>query len=86
MLLVYSSVSINASVFNLKRTSPVIIVVGIAVIILSYFVFNTGVMFSEFLLGTWAYVVTIFAVVIPIIILIISLAMQSKKKAIVQRS
>lgn len=84
MILIYSSISIDASVFNLKRTSPVIIIIGMAVLVLSYFVFNTGVMLSEFLMGTWAYVVVVFAVVIPIIILIISLVMQSKKKAIVK--
>lgn len=73
IVLLYASISITTSVFNIKKSSPVIIVSVVAAFLLSYFSFNMGISLLEFFYNIWVYIIAAFAVFMPIIILIISL-------------
>lgn len=80
LIFLYSSTTIITSVFNIKKSRPVIVVTVIATIVCSYFSFNTGVAIQEFFQSTWVYIITVFAVFIPIILLIISLFKKHRSK------
>lgn len=73
IVLLYASISITTSVFKIKKFSPVIIVSVITILVLSNFSFNTGISIREFFYSIWVYIIAAFAVLMPIIILIISL-------------
>ena len=79
LILLYSSITILTSVFNIKKSSPVILVVVVVTHVLSYFSFNTGISIHEFFQNIWVYFISDFAVCIPIIMLSISLIKKSLK-------
>ncbi|MFZ5974850.1 MAG: GerAB/ArcD/ProY family transporter [Bacillota bacterium] len=80
IVLLYASIMILAKVFNTKKTSPFIIAVTLATFLMSNYIFTSSLAISEFLMDTWVYAVAVFAVAIPVLLLIISLIRNGIKR------
>ena len=81
LIFLYGSTTSIKSVFNIRKIRPIIIVAVVVTVVSSNFSFNTGIAIHEFFQNIWVYFITVFAVVIPIILLIISLIMKFRKKS-----
>lgn len=73
IVLLYASVTIMGNVFHAKKISPFIIAVTLAAFLISYFSMPNGFTLNEFFQGIWVYIIAVFAVFIPAILLVISL-------------
>ena len=82
LIFLYGSTTIIKSVFNIRKIRLIIVIAVVVTVVSSYFSFNTGIAIHEFFQDIWVYFITVFAVVIPIVVLIISLF---RKKYISQK-
>lgn len=80
IVLLYASIMILAKVFNTKKSSPFIIVITLAAFLICYYSFPNSLTLNEFFQDTWVYIITAFAVAIPVLLLIISLIRNGIKR------
>jgi spore germination protein KB len=80
IILLYASATTMGNVFHAKKISPFIIAVTLTAFFICHFSMPNGLTLNEFFKGIWVYIIAIFAVFIPAILLVISLIRNGLKR------